>query len=1040
LHHPARLHTLLVANRSEIAIRVMRAANEMNIRTVGVYSSADRFSLHRFKADESYLIGEGLGAMQAYSDMDELLRVALVARASAVHPGYGFLSRSAQFGQKVLDAGLIWIGPAPSLLRALQDRGQLEASARDAGLDVAPQAWRLDPSSQPLHQVDVQLIGDTHGQLVHAFERDCSVKRRNLNLLERAPAHFLNAEQREMVTQLACALGRALGLTHIVSVSFLFDPASGKLFFLDVCPHIQMEHTVTEEVTGLDLVKAQILVSEGAAIGRANAQGLAMLPGVSAHSAWRPGAASAIPAQADIRLNGHALQCRITTEDPDHNFAPDHGRISAYRSAAGFGIRLDGGTAYTGAVIAAHDDPLLVKVTAWAPTPVEAVSRMDRALREFRIRGVSTNVAFLENLINHPEFLRAPLTTAFIDATPALVQLPRRRDRATRLLRFMGDVIVNGNPILDGHPDARKPHLRPIIPSFEGYALSRFEIGGLRKRLQTSGPAALSQWVRQHSKVLLTDTTMRDAQQSLLATRMRTADMLPIADFYRERLDDLFAVECWGGSSFEVALRVLKEDPWQRLAQLRARMPNHLLKMLLRGSSAVGYKHYPTNVVEHFVREAARGGIDIFRVFDAFNNTQSMRSSMDAVIQNGAYCEAAICYTGDIFDPMRSKYDLQYYVRLAKELERGGAHALAIKDMAGVCKPRAAAALVRAIRQECGLPLHFHTHDTSGLSAATVLAAVEAGCDVVDAAMDAMSGLTSQPGMGGLVAALEGSVNSPTLDPAALNEVSAYWEAVRQQYSPFEVDMRSGTSDVFRHEMPGGQYANLREQARLMGLEQRWKEVASAYAQVNHLFGDIVKVTPVAKVVGDMALFMVANELSADDVLDPWREIDFPESIKALFRGEMGLPLEGFPVGLTRRVLGIETPLTNLAQLPVDLRTVQQQAEKETGHKLDGQQFASYLMFPKTYREFAEHQRKYADVSVIPTMTFFYGMQAREEVAIDIDPGKTLVVLLQGQAPSEDEGEVRVFFELNGQPRTVRVRQHNHLRQAARLKKNGQMP
>jgi pyruvate carboxylase len=1016
-HHHVRLQTLLVANRSEIAIRVMRAANEMNIRTVGVYSSEDRFSLHRFKADESYLVGQGKGPLEAYEDIDDLLRIARVSRADAVHPGYGFLARSPEFANRVQEAGLAWVGPSPQVLQALQDLSLVEAAAAQVGIALGLPAGAM-------HQVDVQLIGDQYGQIVHAYERDCSVKRAKVMVLERAPASFLNDEQRSAVCALASRLGLQLGLSHVAAVSFAFDPTNGKFHFLNVCPHIQIEHTVTEEVTGLDLVKAQILVTEGAQIGRANEQGLAMLPGLTASSPWRSATASAIPAQHAISLRGHALQCRITTEDPDNDFLPDYGRLTAYRSAAGFGIRLDGGTAYTGAVITPYYDPLLVKVTAWAPTSVEAVSRMDRALREFRIRGVSSNLAFVEHLINHPDFLRAPVTTQFIDDNPALVQLPKRRDRATRLLRFMGDVIVNGNPILEGHAKLRLPGLRPALPSTAGYAVSQFEVGGLRKRLHSSGPAALSQWVRQHNKVLLTDTTMRDAQQSLLATRMRTADMLPIADFYRERLDDLFAVECWGGASFDAALRFLKEDPWLRLTQLRQRMPNHLLKMLLRSSNAVGYQHYPANVVTHFIREAAQAGIDVFRVFDAFNNVRSMRSSMEAVVQSGAYCEAAICYTGDIFDPMRSKYDLHYYVRLARELERAGAHAIAIKDMAGVCKPRAAAALVRAIREECGLPLHFHTHDTSGVSAASVLAAVEAGCDVVDAAMDAMSGLTSQPGMGGLVAALEGGPRAPSLDQDALNEVSTYWEAVRMQYSPFEVDMRSGTSDVFRHEMPGGQYTNLREQARSMGLEPRWKEIARAYADVNHLFGDIVKVTPVSKVVGDLALFMVANHLGADDLLDPWREISFPASVQALFRGDMGFPSEGFPVGMTRRVLGNNTTKANAPLLDIDLQAARQQAEKEIGHKLDGQQFASYLMFPKVYKEFAEHQRKYADVSVIPTMTYLHGMQPREEVAIDIDPGKTLVVRLQGQAPSEDEGEVRVFFELNGQPRTVRVQRH----------------
>ncbi|MGH8445513.1 MAG: pyruvate carboxylase, partial [Solimonas sp.] len=771
---------------------------------------------------------------------------------------------------------------------------------------------------------------------------------------------------------------------------------------IEVNPRIQVEHTVTEQVTGVDIVKSQIRVSEGARIG----------DGAHDH-------VPALPTQDQVRLNGHALQCRVTTEDPENGFTPDYGRLLAYRSPAGFGIRLDGGTAYGGAVVTPYYDSLLVKVTAWAPTTGDAIARMDRALREFRIRGLSTNLAFLENVINHDAFKSGECTTRFIDTTPELFVFAPRRDRATRLLRFIGEVIVNGNPEMKGRQPPKLPLPEPRLPKLN---LLQAPPAGTRDILLSRGPAGFAQWMKEQKQVLLTDTTMRDAHQSLFATRMRTADMLAVAPHYARLVPNLFSLECWGGATFDVALRFLKEDPWERLALLRQAVPNLPLQMLLRSANAVGYTNYADNVVKFFVQQAAKNGIDIFRVFDSLNAVDNMRVAMDAVIESGAVCEGTICYTGDLFDGSRPKYGLAYYVDMAKQLEKAGAHVLGIKDMAGVCKPRAARELVRVLKQETGLPIHFHTHDTSGIAAASVLAAVEAGCDAVDGALDAMSGLTSQPNLGAIASALSGAERNPGVDLGALQQLSDYWEDVRRYYAPFEADIRSGTADVYRHEMPGGQYTNLREQARSLGLESRWGEVSKAYADVNRLFGDIVKVTPTSKVVGDMALFMVGNGLTPEDVENPERGVDFPESVVQLFRGELGLPPGGWPKALQDKILKGKPALTERPgkSLPaVDLEAARSEAEKALGQELSDTDLASYLMYPKVYRDYAEHLKLYGDVSRLPTTTFFYGLREQEEISVEIDQGKALVIRLQGRADA-DAGE-KLFYELNGQPRAVRV-------------------
>ncbi len=1057
-----KIRSLLVANRSEIAIRVMRAASEMGIRTVAIYSNEDRFALHRFKADESYLVGAGKKPIQAYLDIDDIIRVAKEAHVDAIHPGYGFLSENPDFAEACAKAGIVFIGPKPEVMRLLGNKVSARELAEQAGVPVVPAtgalphdlagakklaaavgyplmlkaSWGgggrgmrvveteadLGPAMEVARReakaafgndevyleklvrrarhVEVQVIGDTHGNRVHAFERDCSVQRRNQKVVERAPAPYLAESRRAELCGAALKLARAANYTHAGTVEFLMDADTDAFYFIEVNPRIQVEHTVTEEVTGIDIVKAQIRISEGARIGDADAF---------------------VPRQEDIGLHGHALQCRVTSEDPENGFTPDYGRLSVYRSAAGFGLRLDGGTAYGGAVITPYYDSLLVKVTAWGHTPDEAIARMDRALREFRIRGVASNLQFLENVIDHPLFRSGECTTRFIDTTPELFSFQRRRDRGSKLLKFLGEVAVNGNPEMKGRALPQLPLSKPLKPRCD---LTQAPPPGTRDLLRQLGAEKFAEWMKAQQRVLLTDTTLRDAHQSLFATRMRTHDMLEIAPHYARMLPDLFSLECWGGATFDVALRFLKEDPWARLAQLRQAIPNVLFQMLLRASNAVGYTNYSDNVVRYFVQQAAKEGVDVFRVFDSLNWVDNMRVAMDAVRESGALCEAAICYTGDLFDPARPKYNLKYYVDLARQLEKAGAHILGIKDMAGVCRPRAARELIHALKQEIGLPIHFHTHDTSGIAAASVLAAVEAGVDAVDGALDAMSGLTSQPNLGSIATALAGSPRDPGVDLDAMQAISLYWEGVRRSYAPFEADIRSGTADVYRHEMPGGQYTNLREQARAMGLAHRWAEVSKAYAEVNLLFGDIVKVTPTSKVVGDMALFMVANDLTPEQVRDPAREVAFPESVVSLMKGELGYPPDGFPKELQSKVLRGEKPLPGRAGdfLPaVDLEAKRAEAEAAVGRKVNDTDLASYLMYPKVFKDYAAHRSHYGDVSVLPTPAFFYGLREREEIAVEIDRGKTLIVSQQGLSGPDEEGHVKVAFELNGQPRTARI-------------------
>ncbi|MBT7801520.1 MAG: pyruvate carboxylase [Tateyamaria sp.] len=1051
---------ILIANRGEIAIRIMRAANEMGKKTVAVFAEEDKLGLHRFKADEAYRIGKNLGPVAAYLSIDEMIRVARESGSDAIHPGYGLLSENPEFVDACEKNGITFIGPKSETMRALGDKASARRVAMEAGVPVIPAtevlgtditaikaeantvgyplmlkaSWGgggrgmrpimteaeveekvlegrreaeaafgngegyLEKMIQRARHVEVQILGDKHGGMYHLFERDCSVQRRNQKVVERAPAPYLTNKQREEICRLGYKICKHVNYECAGTVEFLMDMNDEKFYFIEVNPRVQVEHTVTEEVTGIDIVQAQILIAEGKTIQEATGK----------------------PTQNDVVLNGHALQTRITTEDPQNNFIPDYGRITAYREANGMGIRLDGGTAYAGGVITRYYDSLLTKVTAKAPTPEMAIARMDRALREFRIRGVSTNIAFVENLLKHPTFLNNEYTTKFIDETPKLFRFPKRRDRGTKVLTYIADITVNGHPEVKDRPRPRADLKNPKVPESKSDAQM-----GTRNLLEQKGPKAVADWMKTQKQLLITDTTMRDGHQSLLATRMRSHDMIKIAPVYASNLPHLFSVECWGGATFDVAYRFLQECPWQRLRDIREHMPNIMTQMLLRGANGVGYTNYPDNVVQEFVRVAAQTGIDVFRVFDSLNWVENMRVAMDAVQEQNKICEGSICYTGDITNPERAKYDLKYYINMGNQLKDAGAHVLGLKDMAGLLKPAAARVLVRALKQEVGLPIHFHTHDTAGVACATIIAAAEAGVDAVDCAMDALSGNTSQATFGSIVEALQNSDRDTGIDINSIRDISDYWSSVRSQYAAFESGMQAPSSEVYLHEMPGGQFTNLRAQAQSMGLEERWHDVAQTYAHVNQMFGDIVKVTPSSKVVGDMALMMVSQNLTRTEVEDPNTEVAFPDSVIDMMRGNLGQPPGGFPAGIQGKALKGEEPNTGRpgAALPsVDLEETRGDLSAQmNGREIDDEDLSGYLMYPKVFLDYMGRHRIYGPVRVLPTKTFFYGMQPGEEITAEIDPGKTLEIRLQAVGETNQDGEIKVFFELNGQPRVIRV-------------------
>jgi pyruvate carboxylase len=1070
---------LMAANRSEIAIRIFRAATDLGLRTVAIYAGEDRFSIHRFKADEAYQVGKGKGPIGAYLDIAGIVALAKETGVQAIHPGYGFLSENAEFAKACAAAGVTFVGPRPELLEmmgdktaarslaqrinvptlpgtesAVSDREEALKIGRDIGFPLIIKAAfggggrgmrvvqkqtdlaRLLDEAQAeaksafgngavflekyiphAKHIEVQVLGDQHGNVIHLHERDCSVQRRHQKVVEVAPSYGLPENIIRELCDAAVRIAREIRYDNAGTIEFLYDLDRHEWFFIEMNPRIQVEHTVTEVITGLDLVRAQILIAQGHHLH---------------------GDEVAMPTQDKIARNGYAIQCRITTEDPENKFTPDYGKILAYRSTGGFGIRLDGGMGYGGAVITPYYDSLLVKVIASAQRWDAARHRMDRALREFRIRGLKTNIPFLENVINHPAFASGRATTTLVDTTPELCSFTPRRDRATKLLGFLGNVTVNGNPHSKGYKPAKvfevvKPpayDVHGVIPK------------GTRDLLLELGPKKFAEWTLSQKRLQITDTTFRDAHQSLMATRMRTFDMLQCAPAVARRLGSLecglFSMEMWGGATFDTALRFLWEDPWDRLRQLRQAIPNICFQMLFRGSNAVGYSNYPENVVTGFVKHAASAGMDIFRIFDSLNYLPNLRAAMEAVQETHAICEAAICYTGDILDPKRDKFSLKYYVKMARELKKMGAHFIGIKDMAGICRPAAARKLIKTLKQEVGLPIHFHTHDTSGISSTSVLAASEAGADIVDLAMASMSGSTSQPNLNSVVAAVQHTPRDTSLDLHTLNEFSDYWEKVREYYTPFDVAPKTGSAEVYLHEMPGGQYTNLKEQAASMGVSHRWPEIADLYAQVNQLFGDIVKVTPSSKVVGDMALFLFSRGVRPEDVVNLEPGVTpFPESVLDMFRGGLGWPDGGWPEPLWKVVLGekgfkeakaryrAETRRGARAKAParesIDLDKARNELSAKLKRPVSNDDLYSSFMYPQVFAAFEKHRHDYSDVSVLPTPAFFYGLQPREEISVEIEPGKTLIIRLVRVSEPEKDGRRIVTYELNGMTREAYI-------------------
>ena len=1060
------IRKLLVANRSEIAIRVMRAANELGIRTVAIFANEDRFCPHRFKADEAYELNTSKGPLGAYLDIEGIVTIAKEKGCDAIHPGYGFLSENPEFARACAREGIIFIGPEPEVLDRMGDktaarniaeklkiptlsgtespiekRKDALAAAKTIGFPIIIKAafggggrgMRVVRKAEELEalldeaqteaknafgngavflekfigrakHIEVQILGDKQGSVLHLHERDCSVQRRHQKVIEQAPSYGIDRKVVDNLCDAALRIAREVNYTHAGTVEFLVDAESGDWFFIEMNPRIQVEHTVTEVITNIDIVRCQILIAQGHALH---------------------GAEMDLPAQADVQKTGYAIQCRITTEDPANNFTPDFGRILTYRSAGGFGIRLDGALGSTNAVITPFYDSMLVKITANGRDFPTVLQRMDRALREFRIRGVKTNIPFLLNVVNHETFRTGKATTRFIDTTPELFHFEQRKDRATKLLAYVAEVTVNGNPNVKGYKPS-KPLTAAPMPAWDRKAVPP---AGTKQLLDTLGPEKFCEWLGKQKRLLLTDTTFRDAHQSLLATRVRSFDMLAVADAVARRASGLFSLEMWGGATFDTSMRFLRECPWERLRQLRERVPNICFQMLFRGSNAVGYTNYPDSVVRGFIRHAATSGMDIFRIFDSLNYTPNLVEAMAAVREETrSICEATMCYTGNILDPKRDKYSLTYYVRLAKELEKMGAHILCIKDMAGLCRPYAAKKLVKALKEAVGIPIHFHTHDTSGINAASILQASDAGVDVADAAIASMSGCTSQPNLNSVVAALQHTPRDTGLDLDALNEFSDYWAAVRQVYKPFDTAEPHGTAEVYLHEMPGGQYTNLKEQAAGMGIAHHWPEIARMYAEVNQLFGDIVKVTPSSKVVGDMTMFLISRGVKPGaargylDTLPP--HTAFPESVIDMLAGGLGQPMGGWPADVQKIILGKKKPLTgrpgDYAE-KIDLKATRAELTRKLGHQASDDDLYSHLMYPEVFADFVKTRKAYGDVGLLPTATFFYGLKTKEEISVHIEAGKTLFIRLLNLTESDALGQRTAIFELNGYPRHVQV-------------------
>jgi pyruvate carboxylase len=1053
---------LLVANRGEIAIRVFRAATELKIETVAVYTFEDRYSLHRYKADQSFQIGEDSEALKPYLDIESIIQVAKDNNVDAIHPGYGFLSENVAFAKRCLEEGIVFVGPRVEAMLQLGDKVEAKKVAKAVGVpliqdseinletveDAQKEASRIgfpvmlkaaaggggrgmrvvrnseeiktafvNAKSEALKafgddtlfiekfidnpkHIEVQILGDNHGNIVHLYERDCSVQRRFQKVIEIAPS-ILKNETREKLYQYAIAIAKYVKYNNAGTVEFLVDQQEN-IYFIEVNPRIQVEHTITEEITGIDIVRSQIIIAAGHPLSHSQ---------IFIHN------------QQDISCNGWAIQCRITTEDSENDFKPDYGTIIAYRNAAGYGIRLDEGSCYSGVTISPFFDSMLVKVSSSGRTLKGASDRLRRTLEEFRIRGVKTNIPFLTNVMSNETFRSGAATVNFIQENPHLL-VPRyeySKDRATKLIKYLAEVKVNGHPDIKKF-DSEKEFRKPIVPATPNTPFPK----GTKDLLTELGRDQFIDYIKNEKKIFYTDTTFRDAHQSLFATRLRNYDILKVVEGMAKNFPELFSFEVWGGATFDVTMRFLHEDPWERLRKIRKAIPNVLLQMLFRGSNAVGYSAYPDNVIEQFIIKSAENGIDVFRIFDSLNWIEGMKQSIKIVNEKtNAIAEACICFTGDFLDSEKPKYTLDYYINLAKELEQAGAHMLAIKDMAGLLKPYTAQVLITELKKHINIPIHLHTHDTSSIQSTTYLKAIESGVDVVDVALASMSGLTSQPNFNSLVAVLKGQERENPINLNKLNEYSNYFEAVRDYYYPFESELKAGTAEVYDHEIPGGQYSNLLPQARGLGLEDKFETIKYNYKVVNQLFGDIVKVTPSSKVVGDMALFMTSNNLTAEEVLEKGESLAFPESVKQLFRGDLGQPYGGFPERLQKLVLKNEQPYTDRANAhlkPVDLNSELLSLQQKFDTSLTMEDLLSYIMFPKVFEDFYTFRKYFGGVEKLPTPSFYYPLQPNEEIIVNLDKGKNIIIKFRYMGAPNEDGFREVFFQINGQTRNVLVK------------------
>ncbi|MGI5948739.1 pyruvate carboxylase [Peptoniphilus sp.] len=1044
---------ILVANRGEIAIRVFRACRELGIRSVAIYSEEDSLSLFRTKADESYLIGKDKSPLEAYLDIDEIINLAKNKGVDAIHPGYGFLSENPEFARKCEEEGITFIGPKSDVMRKLGDKITSKIVAKEAGVATIPgiekpiqseeeakkfakmagypvmikaaaggggrgmriveteddliEKFRSAKSeakkafgddsmfiekylNKPKH-IEVQILGDEHGNVVHLFERDCSIQRRHQKVIEYTPAFSLPKKVREDICNDALKIANSIGYSNAGTVEFLVDSDLNH-FFIEVNPRVQVEHTVTEMCTDIDIVQSQILIAMGYPLDSDEI---------------------GIKSQDDIKMNGYSIQCRVTTEDPLNNFMPDTGHINLYRSSSGFGVRLDGGNGFTGAVISPYYDSLLVKVITHARTWEDTIRKAKRSLSELKIGGVKTNIGFLLNVLNTEEFLHGTCDTGFIESHPELFEIQSSKDKELRLMRILGNRIVNDPNTLPKNFDV------PKVPEFE-----RENFKGMKQIFEEKGPDGLKDYVLNEKRLLLTDTTMRDAHQSLMATRMRSKDLIKIAEAENYNMKELFSVEMWGGATFDVCYRFLHEDPWERLRILREKMPNMLLQMLIRGNNTVGYKNYPDNVVKKFIKESSKEGIDVFRIFDSLNWLPGMQLSIDEVLKNGKIAEATMCYTGDILDEYRDKYSLEYYVNFAKELEKTGAHIIGIKDMSSLLKPYAAKKLIKALKDEISIPIHLHTHDTTGNGVATILNAAEAGVDIVDTAVNSMSGLTSQPALNSVVAALENTDRETGIDLDKAEEISKYWAAVRPVYANFESDLKSGSTEIYKYEIPGGQYSNLKPQVESFGLGHKFKEVKEMYKNVNEMVGDIVKVTPSSKMVGDFAIFMVQNELTPENILTKGKNLDYPDSVMTYFRGMMGQPYGGFPKELQKMVLKGEVPITTRPGELLedeDFDAIKKHLE-DKGIEPEERDLISSALYPKVFDDYIDYIKENGEVTRMGSDVFFHGLMEGETSEIEIEEGKTLIVTLIEIGKLLEDGTRNLTFEINGSRRTINIK------------------